>query len=204
MSHHAADPPSQEIEQRIKSLYHSYRHTSHIDAKGLFFSPACLQICHPVPTYCATSRSQIVQYLKDAQQGKVPLEHNVGSDDLASSSENVKEESTGHYTIRPLRESEYEFELEAATAAVGLTPAELRARAEAEGWIGMRVDLWDEGSKAGLLVKVKYWWRLEAIADEGGLADDGGGKGWRQCLHDIMYLGPRDGTEGEEGLEVLR
>jgi hypothetical protein len=27
--------------------------------------------------------------------------------------------------------------------------------------------------------------------------------GWRQCLHDIMYLGPMDGTKGEAGLEVI-
>ena len=66
----------------------------------------------------------------------------------------------------------------------------------------MRVDLWDEGGEEdGLLVKVQYWWRFEEIPEhERG---DEQAMGWRQCLHDIMYLGPKDGTEGEDGLEVL-
>lgn len=194
----AAQTP-QDIEQHIKALYHTYRHTSSPSSKGLFFSSTCLQICHPTPSYSATSRSQITQYLEDAQQGKVPLETNIDSDSQPGP---LKEKpltgNASYYTIRPLLPSEHTFGTAVATATIGLTPAALAASAEAEGWIGMRVDMWDEGSEEGLLVKVQYWWRLEAERDE----EDG--KVWRQCLHDIMYLGPRDGTEGTEGVEVLR
>lgn len=53
----------------------------------------------------------------------------------------------------------------------------------------MRVDLWDSDPKA-LLVKVQYWWRVE------------GGE-WLQILHDILYIGPRDGTEGSSRDKIL-
>lgn len=195
----------EDLEQHIKSLYHAYRHTPSIDSKARFFSPTCFQICRPTPSYCATDRSQIILYLKDAQRGEVPLEHSVeskaGEDSSTAGDVNG---NTGRYTIRPLLASEYEFGDGTATTAVGLTPAEMKARAEAEGWVGMRVDLWDERSGDGLLVKVQYWWRLESLGDAGDLGDENEGQIWRQCLHDIMYLGPRDGTESEEGLEILR
>ncbi|KAJ4378506.1 hypothetical protein N0V86_006212 [Didymella sp. IMI 355093] len=205
MEHRAADVASQDIETHLKALYHAYRQTSDIDAKGLFFSQNCLQTCRPNPSYAATSRSQIVQYLKDAQQGRVPLEHSVDSEKQTSApTEKSLDGDTGRYTIRWLLASEHEFGDGAATEAIGLTPSELEAKAEAEGWVGLRVDLWDEGTGDGLLVKVQYWWRAEIVADEGVEAGAGGGMKWRQCLHDIMYLGPRDGTEGGEGVEVLK
>lgn len=129
----------------------------------------------------------------------MPLETNIDSDSQPGPlKEKPLTRNASYYTIRPLLPSEHTFGTAVATAAIGLTPAALAASAEAEGWIGMRVDMWDEGSEEGLLVKVQYWWRLEAERDE----EDG--KVWRQCLHDIMYLGPRDGTEGTEGVEVLR
>ena len=59
----------------------------------------------------------------------------------------------------------------------------------------MRVDLWSDGSvdehgkRESLLVKVNYWWKKK----------DGV---WLQILHDIVYMGPRDGTEGLRG-EIL-
>ncbi|KAF3034049.1 hypothetical protein E8E12_002033 [Didymella heteroderae] len=197
--------PPQDLEQHLKILYHTYRHTPDIDAKSLFFSPTCLQICRPTPSYSATSRSQIVRHLKDAQAGKVPLTQSTASDSPASlSKDEIVAADTGRYTIRPLRSSEHSFGDGVATAAVGLTPADLQAIAEAQGWIGMRVDLWDERSGDTLLVKVQYWWRLEAAGHETDLGEEGDGKVWRQCLHDIMYLGPRDSTEGEMGLEIMR
>jgi hypothetical protein len=191
--------PPQDIEQHIKTLYNTYRHTTSPSSKGHFFSPTCLQICRPDPSYAATTRAQIVQYLQDAERGKVPLKQNADSDNQPRPrKENPVAGDTARYTIRSLVASEHTFGDGAATAAIGLTPAKLQAKAEAEGWIGMRVDLWDEGVEEGLLVKVQYWWRLEAEGNE----EDG--KVWRQCLHDIMYLGPRDGTEGAGGLEILR
>lgn len=200
MAHH----PPQNIEQHIKALYHAYRHTSSTDAKGLFLSASCMQICRPNPSYAATSRAQIVQYLQDAEEGKVPLEHNASSGEAPRPSNSATADGgIARYTIRPLPASECIFVDSVATAAIGRTPTDLQVVAEAEGWVGMRVDLWDEGSEGGLLVKVQYWWRLEAVGAQGHMGGDREGKVWRQCMHDIMYLGPRDGTEGGEGLEIL-
>ncbi|KAF3038908.1 hypothetical protein E8E11_006679 [Didymella keratinophila] len=146
----AAQPP-QDVEEHIKALYHTYRHTTSPASKGLFCSPTCLQICRPVPSYSARCRAQIVQYLQDAERGKVPLKSN----DVDSESDEIKESpvaskdlshdaETAYYTIRPLQPSEHIFGSELATSAIGHTPATLKMKAEAEGWIGMRVDMWDE------------------------------------------------------------
>ena len=211
-----ASHPSQDISQQIKALYYTYRHTPSPFSKGLFFSPTCLQICRPVPSYSATSRAQIVQYLRDAERGKVPISQDADTDMQSISPEGNPNKDglvTGdasYYTIRLLHPSEHTFGTELATSAIGLTPSALENMSQSEGWVGMRVDLWDEGSEEGLLVKVQYWWRLETVSDEGIAGNEGiageerDGKVWRQCLHDIMYLGPRDGTEGTEGTEILR
>lgn len=111
----------------------------------------------------------------------------------------------GVYTIRPLHTPEHIFPANTITASVGHTPLTLKAKATKERWIGMRVDLWDKSTpQSGLLVKVQYWWRWEAVKANEELEGDKDGYGWRQCMHDIMYLGAKDGSEGEEGLEVLR
>jgi hypothetical protein len=220
-------------EALIKQLYHSYRDTSNIDHKGLFFSPTCIQICRPIPSYAATSRAGIVKYLKDAQVGDVPVadtappskmptkmreedENAVKRKPLATATteiekeqphndgDNEKPKSRDVYTIRPLHASEHEFSVNTITAPVGLTPAQLLQKSKDEAWIGMRVDLWTDGAAdEGLLVKVQYWWRKEAVKPEEQIEGDEREEGWRQCLHDIMYLGPKDGSEGEEGLEVM-
>jgi hypothetical protein len=198
----------------IRKLYHFYRHTTDIDQKGLYFSPTCMQICRPIPTFAATTREQIVQYLKDAERGKIPVEDNPTERLNSSNNEGKDTTSTNHsssepkppslYTIRPLLlSSEFEFSTQEITSAINLSPYQLHQQAVAERWIGMRVDLWDENeANEGLLVKVQYWWREESVGDGEELEGDERGRGWRQCLHDIMYLGPRDGTEGVEG-EVL-
>ncbi|KAH8724918.1 hypothetical protein GQ44DRAFT_682411 [Phaeosphaeriaceae sp. PMI808] len=181
----------------IQKLYHSYRHTADIDQKGLFFSPNCMQICRPIPTYTAATRGEIVQYLKDAQQGNVPVESSAGRPKNAMG-------ALGVYTIRPLHPTEVEFGSSSATSALNCTPAQLLQKVNDESWVGMRVDLWDKGpSSKGLLVKVQYWWRKETIESGEEMDGDAEGLGWRQCLHDIMYLGPKDGSEGSEGLPLL-
>ncbi|KAH7398489.1 hypothetical protein BKA66DRAFT_453219, partial [Pyrenochaeta sp. MPI-SDFR-AT-0127] len=193
----------------IKKLYHAYRHTSDIDRKGLFFSPTCLQICRPTPSYATTTRGGIVQFLKDAQEGIVPV-HNSPSVDAASTpkapntlAKGNELEGKGVYTIRALQPSEYKFGNDEITAPINLTVKNLEQKAEEENWIGMRVNLWTEGgAQDTLFVKVQYWWRREVIPEDERLEDEGE-IGWRQCLHDIMYLGPKDGTEVEVGLEVL-
>lgn len=195
---------SQDILDHLKNCYHAYRHTTDIDKKGLFFSPTCLQICRPSPSYAAKSRTEIIRFLKDAEVGTIPVKGTTKVEShVASSMDDTSEHGSGYYTIRPLNPAEFEFGNEAATTPIDTTPAEMMAKAEAEGWIGMRVDLWDKTAQGEILVKIQYWWRWEAIAKNEELHGDRGGYGWRQRLHDIMYLGPRDGTEGSEGLEIL-
>lgn len=60
-------------------------------------------------------------------------------------------------------------------------PAELKKQAEEEGWEGLNV-LLEDANPDGRVVKVNYYWRLE------------GGR-WVQCLHDLLWVGPRkEGT----------
>jgi len=183
----------------LKSQYHTYRHTPNPTLQSFHFSPTCLQICRPIPSYHATTRAQIIQYQKDAisaseMKAKDPLFKPL-----------VGENIRGVYTIRPLTSAEAsDFSTQEVTAEIVLSPEELARKAREEGWVGMRVDLWDEGVpiEGSLLVKVQYWWRWEDVAVGEGLEGDEEGMGWRQCLHDVVYIGERDGSEGEEGLEV--
>ncbi len=205
-------PPTADAVAHIKHCYHVYRHTADIGRKGLFFSPTCMQICRPTPSYAATSRDGIVQYLRDAQQGKIPV------DTPVSTSAGISDLSDGHtmepeptkptksksvYTIRALAPSEFEFGSDDIVAPIRLTTVQLKSKAVQEKWIGMRVNLWEEGVEQGLLVKVQYWWRLEEILGHKRIRGELPGTGWRQCLHDIIFLGPKNGTENEDGLDVL-
>jgi hypothetical protein len=219
-----------QTEVLIQKLYHDYRQTVDIDRKGLFFSPECMQICRPIPSYAATTRAQIVQYCKDAQEGNVPVDSatrqpsgtiEMPEDENISSSITENTTAAAHeeavkdsnkdlevrdvYTIRPLRPNELrDFSDVSVTSFVGSNPDQLLQKSQKEEWVGMRVDLWNEGvtTDHSLLVKVHYWWRKEETCAGEELEGDIEGMGWRQCLHDIMYLGPKDGTQGEEGLEV--
>ncbi|OAL03814.1 hypothetical protein IQ06DRAFT_111490 [Phaeosphaeriaceae sp. SRC1lsM3a] len=182
----------------IKKQYHIYRHTTDVDAQGLFFSPTCMQTCRPNPPYCATSREQIVKYLADARAGNI---HSSSSD---SSKPTPKPSKQSRYTIRPLKvPAELEFGSHEVTTPIGYEPEELVKKANEEKWVGMCVDLWDEGAVEGLFIKVNYWWREEDIRAGEETVEDVGGKGWRQCFHDIIYLGGREGwkPEGGEALE---
>ncbi|KAF2855814.1 hypothetical protein T440DRAFT_440403 [Plenodomus tracheiphilus IPT5] len=194
------EAPSPELVARIKKLYHLYRHTTDLGKKGLFFSRDCLQICRPMPSYAAVSRSQIVEYLHDVQQGKVPISSNT-TKPIRLGEPRKTTEVKGVYTIRPLKTTEFEFGSDFTTQPVSMTTEELNTKARLEEWVGMRVDLWDQGVEGGLMVKVQYWWRLEDVSQ--GERITGEAREWRQCLHDIMYLGPKDGTETALGLEVL-
>jgi len=177
-------PHAPSVHEHLKSLYAEYRHTGDIDKKGRFFSPHCLQICRPTPSFCANDRQTIINYL-----------HQVADKTLAFDSdvEDSKDKVTpgkSLYTIRPLNSEEtVDFATDDIVAPVGITSTALRYRAKVEEWQGMRVDMWDSDLRA-LLVKVQYWWRVE----------DGE---WVQILHDILYIGPRDGTEGSSRDEIL-
>lgn len=193
------DAISPEILLHIKQLYHDYRHTTDLERKGLFFSPQCLQICRPTPSYAATSREEIVQYLREAQNGNVPLSTD---GDIIGALKGEDSPRRSVYTIRPLQNIEVEFGTNVTTTPIGKTVEELKDMAKLENWVGMRVDLWDEGAAdEGLLVKVQYWWRLEQVCGSEQVTEIH--REWRQCLHDILYIGSRDGTEGKLGLEIL-
>lgn len=56
-----------------------------------------------------------------------------------------------------------------------------KEKALREGWEGLRVDLVDPDR----VVKVNYYWRKE----EGR---------WVQCLHDLLWVGPRDGSAQDD------
>lgn len=179
----ASERPSSAIIDQLKQLYSAYRHTSDISAKGDFFSSTCLQICRPQPSFAARDRETIVRYLREAsgQDANAP----------SSTTEVINEPSKrSYYTIRHIREEEFEFGTDDQVKPAGFATADdLKQKARAEGWVGMRVDLWDEEGKdgsEGRLIKVQYWWRKEE-------------QGWIQICHDIMYIGPRDGTEGSQG-----
>lgn len=178
----ALERPSSGITDSLKQLYSAYRHTSDISSKGNFFSSTCLQICRPQPSFAARDRETIVQYLREAS--------GQGADTSSSTiEEKDKLSKKSYYTIRPIREEEFEFGTDDQVKPAGFATADdLKQKAKTEGWIGMRVDLWDEEGKdgsEGRLVKVQYWWRKEE-------------QGWIQICHDIMFIGPRDGTEGSQ------
>ncbi|KAF5499051.1 MFS transporter asaE [Colletotrichum fructicola] len=127
----------------------------------------------------------IVRYLHETAPKKSSLaEENTGT---------LK--SKGYYTIRPLTDTEFEFGTDEHVSPAGFASAEdVKAKARSEGWVGMRVDLWDEPVDAidkddSLMVKVQYWWRREE-------------NGWLQIFHDIIYLGSKDGSQGSGG-EIL-
>lgn len=166
----------------LKSLYAAYRRTKDIDAKAAFFSPACYQICRPKPSFAARNRETIVRYLHETAP----------KNDAADTTPRMK----GYYTIRPMEVEEFEFGTDEHVLPAAFDSSEkVKEKADEEGWVGMRVDLWSElvderaQEDDSLLVKVQYWWRKE----------DGE---WTQIFHDIVYMGPKDGTQGSQG-EVL-
>ncbi|KAH8912741.1 hypothetical protein BR93DRAFT_889617 [Coniochaeta sp. PMI_546] len=168
---------TKEVMDHIKSRYTTYYHTADPDAKGLFYAADCMQICRPIPSYAAKDGATIVRYLYEAR-------------DKGQSMNNATDSSQTGCTIRPLRDDEFVFESDEVVAPIGRTSAELKKKAEEEGWVGTRVDLWfpvPDGSD--MLCKVQYWWKKE-------------GDEWVQILHDIMYIGPRDGSEGVEGEQI--
>ena len=209
----ATQPTADIIYATLKQLYHDYRHTEHIPSKGDFFSPTCMQVCRPIPNYAALRRETIVQYLLEAQgfrdvesyeraqSSSAAAEFGKAQDEDAESvvSEgDVKVKALkgkNYYSIRPLK-SEEQSEILATdiVAPLGMTPIQLDEMRREEGWVGVKVDLWDEDADdKGRLIRVKYWWRKEEVSSEDK---------WLQCLHDIMSIGERDGSEGE-GEKVL-
>ncbi|KAK6541854.1 hypothetical protein TWF694_007632 [Orbilia ellipsospora] len=155
---------------------------------AIFFSPTCAQICRQMPNYTADNRDIIIKYLQESRQEK-PAEDAGGS--KPSEEEASKDEKAGSgWKMRELTATEREN-----------VPEEFRDRIVPEKWEGRRVVMWDpKGAGKGItnlvgegrrVVVVNYWWRMEKVPEDG---DDEDGEGrWRQCLHDILYIG----AEGE-------
>ncbi|KFA60787.1 hypothetical protein S40285_06327 [Stachybotrys chlorohalonatus IBT 40285] len=166
----------------LRELYGQY-YPADVEAKRSFYSAECAQICRSDPTYAAQNSHGIVAYLYDSGER---------FKDLISTLPTKK----SFYTVRPLTDEEsLDFGTEEHVRPAGFASVkELRDQALREEWLGQRVDLWDDdGQGTGLLVKVQYWWRLEDSKDGAR------GQVWKQILHDILYLGRVDGTEGSEG-----
>lgn len=145
-----------ELDAHIKELYNKYYQTKDIDAKDPFFSKSCHQTCRSDPSFAASNSAQIVQYLHDF-----------------SPKSSEQSNPNGSYNIRLVKAHEFEFGSNEQVAPAGYTSSDdIKTQAVNEGWIGMRVDMWDD---SGLLVKVNYWWRKE-------------GNGWLQILHDILSI----------------
>lgn len=186
-----ASTPSSAVADHLKKLYTAYRHTTDNAAKGLFFAINCRQICRPTPSYAAQDRATIVRYLNEASGLSV---------DGSAVTKEEQNKKKSFASIRPLRPDEFEFGSDEQVQPAGFATADdLKRHAEEHGWVGMRVDLWDEeasnavdGQAQGTLVKVQYWWGREQ-------KQDGEEGDWIQVLHDIMYIGPLDGTQGNEG-----
>jgi hypothetical protein len=175
---------SQNTEAHLRELYHAYRHTISIPQKGVYFSPTCLQVCRPIHAFAATNRETIIQYLIEAA-GFKNLEEWEEAHRLGKDKDTLKR---NYYSIRPLSVAESEEVLEEdVTEPLGISPEELKQTKIKEGWVGMRVDLWDEQDDGCFrFIEVKYWWRKE----EGE---------WTQCLHDIMSIDTREALpEGDD------
>ncbi|KAH7313778.1 hypothetical protein B0I35DRAFT_410731 [Stachybotrys elegans] len=163
-----------EVHAHLREIYATYWSTPSPEEKKAFFSPSCRQICRSDPSYAARDRDAIVAYLHEAGD---KFKH------LISDSPTHK----GIFTMRPLTEEERrDFGSEEYLGPAGFTSVEeVREQAAREGWVGMRVDLWDDdGRDTGMMVKVQYWWRRE----------DGV---WLQILHDILSIGSVDGSQGK-------
>ena len=193
----------------LKQTYHEYRHTSHIPSKARFFSPTCMQVCRPMPNYAALKRETIIQYLYEAagfqDRESYELAQSSFTAAVTTTADSPKDEGAdpagvkvkalqgkSYYSIRSLKPAEEsEILTDEIVAPLGMTPSQLDEMRRQERWVGMRVDLWDDDVKGkGRLIKVKYWWRREEVEGE---------EKWLQCLHDIMSIGDRDGSEGVGG-----
>ncbi|KAF4463286.1 hypothetical protein FALBO_9892 [Fusarium albosuccineum] len=176
--------------KHLCKIHHDYRQTSNIDEKAVFYSPECRQICRQDPSYAAQSPDTIVRYLSEAGElvGRIFREAGWVGDETPVTKRSF-------YTVRAFSEDEAnEFGTAEVVTPAGFSSAdELKRKAKAENWTGLRVNMWtDDDHGRGLLVKVKYWWRLET-------PESGGDGVWKQVLHDILYLGIRDGTEESDG-----
>ncbi|KAF5005566.1 hypothetical protein FDECE_7973 [Fusarium decemcellulare] len=170
----AAESFNEAVLSELKRLYSSYYHAQTSADKEPLLSPSCRQICRTSPEFAAENRDKIMEYIRD----------------MAAKQQEPSAPRKSYYTIRALGASEFDFGADEIVQPAGFaSTAEVEQRARKEGWVGTRVDICDqttgEGSY-GFLVKMRYWWKRENGS-------------WVQILHDIMYMGPFDGSEGTDG-----
>ncbi|KAF4343547.1 hypothetical protein FBEOM_2456 [Fusarium beomiforme] len=178
------------LHEELIKLYREYRDTKSIDSKAEFFSEECHQICRADPDYAAKDRGTILRFLRESGEVFARIYSEAGWDISEMDPGSVK----SFYTMRPLEGAERDdFATMRELAPAGFASLEeVRDKAKAEKWEGLRVNMWTEDSQGrGILVKVQYWWRKESEGKDGGE--------WKQILHDIMFLGPVDGTERDGG-----
>lgn len=179
---------SEDLFSHLVGLYAKYRQTKNIEDKGVFLSPGCIQICRQDPSYAAKDRQTIIHHVYESGPMVERILQEAGAQPDPSATK------TSYYTVRPTNSEEtLDFGSSEHVIPAGLaTPDQVRNQAIREGWVGIKVNMWeDDGHGQGLLVKVKYWYRLESLEKDRRI--------WRQCLHDILYIGPRDGSEAQDG-----
>ncbi|RFN49030.1 hypothetical protein FIE12Z_6670 [Fusarium flagelliforme] len=187
-------PATDTIHDHLSDLYREYRQTIDIPSKAIFFSPQCRQICRTNPSYAAKDRETIIKYLLEAG----PVIEDIYRKEGWLDGEN-RGPPRSFYAVRPLNETEMsDFgTMEELQPAGFKSVEEVSKKAKDEKWEGLRVDMWtDDGDKRGILVKVQYWWRMEPLGSKAGT--------WKQILHDILYLGPRDGSEQDTIGEIIK
>ncbi|CAK7201731.1 hypothetical protein SEUCBS139899_004443 [Sporothrix eucalyptigena] len=165
----------------LHQLYRDYYHSPDIDAKAHFFAFDCKQVCRSRPDYAACDKAAIVRLMQETP-----------SLSALTGAEPSTEKPKSFATIRALSPSECSFaDNDATVQAAGFTSAAaLHEYATRNNWVGLRVDLWDEDDKKeGSLLKVHYWWAFRFGQ-------------WVQVLHDILYIGPLDGSQGEGGQHI--
>ncbi|UZP38543.1 hypothetical protein NXS19_006359 [Fusarium pseudograminearum] len=181
------------VHEHLLGLYREYRQTQDIATKAIFFSPQCHQICRTDPSYAAKDSETIIKYLFEAGPVLEDIYRKAGW-----LQEQTHDPPRSFYSARPLNSTEMEdFGTIKELAPAGFESVEeVKNKSKGEKWEGLRVNMWtqDENDR-GILVKVQYWWRMEPLGSEDGT--------WKQILHDIMYLGPKDGTEKDGGGEII-
>ncbi|CEI61718.1 hypothetical protein FVEN_g2783 [Fusarium venenatum] len=184
------------IHDHLCDLYREYRQTKDVADKAVFFSPQCHQICRTNPSYAAKDSETIIKYLLEAGPVIEDIYRNAGW--LQDQTRTETDPPRSFYSMRPLNSNEMtDFGAIKELAPSGFESVEeVRNKAKNEKWEGLQVNMWTEdGTDRGILVKVHYWWRMEPLGSEVGT--------WKQIFHDILYLGPRDGTETDAGGEVV-
>ncbi|RXG42988.1 hypothetical protein VDGE_30622 [Verticillium dahliae] len=93
----------------LSKQYADYRHAPDIEARAAFISPHCRQICRPHPSYGASDRQAILEYLYEAS-GERPYDKTTTPiQQILQSQAGVPPGAKAYYTIRPLTQGELNF-----------------------------------------------------------------------------------------------